>query len=214
MLLISGSKNSPGKAATHSRFPHTQAGSLVNLPFHCSTTGKSTKALCIWLQGVLPCITVSRSGMEASWQLFMISFGDVWLQGRLELSKDQQLSYQSKGNWYNWKQHLKRKGVAHYSPVPRTRDTLSTGTPFFSPVWGRGTELGWTSACPHTHYWAPGFMLRPLKIPALFLLKRKSTVLVCPERIFLYFIFHPHDVVWFLQWQRAQRVAIKEPWSQ
>lgn len=110
MLFISGSKNSSGKAATHSRFPRTQAERHVNQPFHYSTTGKSTKALCVWPQGVLPYTTVSRSGMEASWQLFVISSGDAGL-----LSKDQQLLYQSKGNWYNWKQHLERKGVAHCS---------------------------------------------------------------------------------------------------
>lgn len=54
MLFISGSKNSSGKAATHSRFPQTQAERHVNQPFHCSATGKSTKALCLWAQGVFP----------------------------------------------------------------------------------------------------------------------------------------------------------------
>lgn len=175
-MFISGSKNSPGRAATHSRFPRTQAGKLVNQPFHYSTTGKSTKALCIWLQGVLPCITVSRSGMEASWQLFVISSGDAGL-----LSENQQLLYQYKGNWYNWK-HLETKGVTHCSTTLRTGETLSTGIPSFPPVWGQGVELGWMFAWVHTHYWASGFMQRPLKIPSSFPFQKKEYSINLPRK--------------------------------
>lgn len=134
MLFISGSKNSSGKAAIRSQFPQTQAERHVNQPFHCSATGKSTKALCLWPQGVRPCITVSRGGMETSCQLFVISSGDAGT-----LPNDQQLLYHSKGNWCNWK-HLERKGAALCGAAPRTGETLSTGTPFFPPVWAQGME--------------------------------------------------------------------------
>lgn len=128
-------------------FPEPKQGNLLTSPFTTPLLGSQPKLCVFGFRGVLPCITVPRSGLEASRQLFVISSGDAGL-----LSEDQQLLYLYKGNWYNWK-HLGRKGVTHCGTTLRTGETVSTGTPSFPPVWGQGMELGWMFAWVHTHHW-------------------------------------------------------------
>lgn len=68
---------------------------------------------------------------------------------------------------------MERKGAALCGTAPRTGETLSTGTPFFPPVWAQGMEPDeCLPVC--TRVGAPGFMQRPLKIPFLFPSQKKE----------------------------------------